>query len=63
MIPAIALVQSFKPSGQVELSAEWNGRDNTGAILDPGNYSVRGLLLVEGTPLESAPVAFTVARP
>ena len=63
IIPAIALVQSFKPFEQLELSAQWNGRDNAGALVDPGKYSARGLLLVEGTPLETAPVPFIVGRP
>ena len=63
IIPAIALVQFLKAAGQLELSAEWDGRDNKGSLVSPGNYSARALLLVEGTPLESAPVPFTVSRP
>ena len=63
IIPAIALVQFLKAAGQLELSAEWDGRDNKGSLVSPGNYFARALLLVEGTPLESAPVPFTVSRP
>jgi hypothetical protein len=63
IVPAIALVQFLKAAEQLELSAEWDGRDNKGTLVSPGNYTARGLLLVEGTPLETAPVAFTVARP
>jgi hypothetical protein len=60
IIPAIALVRTLEPAEQLELSAEWDGRDSSGEPVGAGNYTARALLLVEGTPLETRPIPFAL---
>lgn len=60
VIPAIALVRTLEPAEQLELSAEWDGRDSAGEPVGAGNYTARALLLVEGPPLATPPVSFAL---
>ena len=60
IIPAIALVRTLAPAEQFEVSAEWDGHDSLDNPVAAGNYSARGLLLVEGEPLKSPSVSFAL---
>ena len=59
-IPAIALLRTLAPAERLDLTAEWDQRTNAGAPVRPGAYTVRGLLLVEGPPRATAPVALVI---
>ena len=60
IIPAILLVRSIAPTERFELSTVWNQRTRDRKYSRPGNYTARGLLLVEGEPLETPAINFRI---
>ena len=60
VIPAIVHIRPLAPRERFELIAEWDQRDNKGRPLGVGEYSARGLLLVEGAPLATERKALTI---
>lgn len=58
VIPAIVHLRTLAAGERLELEAVWDQRTNRGSPLEPGEYAARGLLLVEGEPLATPPVAF-----
>ena len=60
MIPAILLVRALAPAERFELSIAWNQRTHHKRYAEPGTYTARGLLLVEGEPLETPAVNFRI---
>ncbi len=63
VIPAIVHVRPLAPRERFELTVEWDQRDKKGRPISPGEYSARGLLLLEGAPLVAEHKSFRlVAR-
>jgi hypothetical protein len=62
VIPAILQLRTLAPSERIELEAVWDQRTRQGELLEPGEYAARGLLLVEGEPLETPAVPFRVVE-
>ncbi len=60
VMPAIVHIRALAPRKRFELIAEWDQRDNKGRPLGVGEYSARGLLLVEGAPLATERKALTI---
>lgn len=60
IIPAIVHLRTLAPAERLELEAVWSQRAMQGRPVEPGDYTARGLLLVEGTPLETPPVPFRI---
>lgn len=58
IIPAIVHLRPLGPGQLLEAEAVWDQRTNQGRPLPPGEYTARGLLLVEGDPLETPWVPF-----
>lgn len=61
IIPAIVALRTLAPGELIELSGDWNLRDDAGATVVPGTYTARGVLLLEGASPETSPVSFTIA--
>ncbi|MGH7711047.1 MAG: BsuPI-related putative proteinase inhibitor, partial [Gemmatimonadaceae bacterium] len=61
-IPAIVHIRTLAPSERFELVAEWDQRTKQGTRVPPGEYTVRGLLLVEGEALATPAQTFHVER-
>lgn len=53
IIPAIVHLRTLAPDERLEVETVWNQRTKAGKQVRPGEYTVRGLLLVEGDPLET----------
>jgi hypothetical protein len=62
IIPAILHLRTIAPSERIELEAVWDQRTRRGTPLEPGEYAARGLLLVEGEPLETPTVPFRIVE-
>jgi hypothetical protein len=62
IIPAIVSVRALAPEEQLELKAVWDQRTKHGKRVAPGEYTARGLLLVEGNPLETPSVRFLIVE-
>lgn len=62
IIPAIVNLRPLTPEERLELRVIWEPRDREGELLEPGEYSARGLLLTEGDPLETPPVSFRIEQ-
>lgn len=60
IIPAILHLRTLAPEERLELRVTWEPRNQEGELLEPGDYSARGLLLTEGEPLETPPVSFRI---
>jgi hypothetical protein len=60
VIPAIVHLRTLAPGERLEVEAVWDQRTNAGKAAEPGEYTVRGLLLVEGAPLEIGPLPLRV---
>ena len=60
VVPAIVHIRPLAPRERFELIAEWDQRDTKGRPLAVGEYSARGLLLVEGAPLATERKALTI---
>jgi hypothetical protein len=61
VIPAIVQLRELLPGEVIKLRTSWNQRDADGVAVTGGEYFVRGLLLTDAEPVESAPVHFGVA--
>jgi hypothetical protein len=61
-IAAIAQVRELAPRESLTLEDRWDQRGDAGTAVGPGEYSVRGVLLTEGPPLESSELPFRVVR-
>jgi hypothetical protein len=60
VIPAVLRLESLAPGQLLELSDEWNQRDNAGRPVSAGNYSAYGEVLTEGAPLRAAHVPLRI---
>jgi hypothetical protein len=60
IIPAIVHLRTLAPAEQLLLETRWDQRANDGKQVAAGEYTARGLLLVEGDPLETRPVPFRI---
>lgn len=60
IIPAIVHLRTLAPGERFEIGTTWDQRTTQGRPIPPGAYSVRGLLLVEGKPLETVPVPLRI---
>ncbi len=61
IVPAIVHLRALAPGEHLELAALWDQRTSRGPIA-PGEYTARGMLLVEGEPLETPDVPFGVGE-
>jgi len=62
IIPAIVHLRSFAPAERLELETVWDQRTKQRRLVKPGDYTARGLLLVEGDPLETPLVPFSIVQ-
>jgi hypothetical protein len=62
IIPAIALLRTLAPRERVEVGVVWDQRTRQGRQVQPGDYTARAFLLVEGGTLETAAASFQIAR-
>lgn len=62
IIPAIVHLRTLAPAEQLELATVWNQRTKQGGPLEAGEYTARGLLLVEGDPLETPSARFRIVE-
>ena len=62
IIPAIVALRTLAPGEHLELAATWNQRTKKRQPVGAGNYTARGLLLVEGNPLETPQVPFVITE-
>lgn len=62
IIPAIVHLRTLAPAEQLELVTVWNQRTKQGGPLEAGEYTARGLLLVEGDPLETPSARFRIVE-
>ena len=60
IIPAIVHLRPMAPEERFELQVAWDPRTRDGQLLEPGEYTARGLLLTEGEPLETPTVEFRI---
>lgn len=60
IIPAIVHVRPLEPATKLHFSTVWDQQARDGKPVAAGNYVARGFLLVEGEPLETAEVAFSI---
>ncbi|CAN5856985.1 hypothetical protein BH24GEM1_BH24GEM1_00540 [soil metagenome] len=60
IVPAILQLRTLGPSERLELETVWDQRTTLGKPAEPGEYTARGLLLVEGDPLETPAVPFRI---
>ncbi len=60
IIPAILHLRSLAPAERLELETVWDQRTKRGTSVGPGEYTARGLLLVEGDPLETPSAPFHI---
>ena len=62
LIPAIVSLRTLSAAERLELSALWDQRTREGTAADAGEYSARGLLLLEDESLETKSVSFRIER-
>jgi hypothetical protein len=62
IIPAIVHVRVLPPNERLEIETVWDQRTNQGKPVEPGEYTARGFLLVEGYPLETSPVLLRILQ-
>jgi hypothetical protein len=62
IIPAIVHLRTLAPGERLEADAVWNQRTNQGRRVEAGEYTARGLLLVDGEPLQTASVPFAIEQ-
>jgi hypothetical protein len=62
IIPAIVHLRTLHPDERIELQALWDQRTKESRPLEPGEYAARGLLLVEGAPLETPSTPFRIVE-
>jgi hypothetical protein len=51
VVPAILRLEQLAPGAELVLEATWDGRDQRGRPLPPGNYALRGEVLTDGATL------------
>jgi hypothetical protein len=62
IIPAIVGLRALAPGERLELATVWNQQTKQRKPVGPGEYTARGLLLVEGKPLEAPPLTFAIVE-
>jgi hypothetical protein len=62
IIPAIVHLRTLAPAEQFELVTVWDQLTKSRRRVEPGEYTARGLLLVEGEPLETPSAPFRIVR-
>ena len=60
IIPAIVHVRQLVPAKKLRLATVWDQRARDGKPVGGGEYRARGFLLLEGEPLETEEVAFSI---
>lgn len=63
IIPAIVHLRPLAPAEQFELETVWDQRTRDERRVEPGGYTARGLLLVEGDALETPLAPFRIGEP
>ncbi len=59
-VPAILRIELVEPAGVLELEDVWDQRTNEGRPVDPGSYSIRGLIPTDAEPLTTEPVSLRI---
>jgi hypothetical protein len=62
IIPAIVSLRTLGSAERVELSTVWDQRTGRGSVAEVGEYTARGVLLLEGESQETKPVPFRIER-
>lgn len=63
VVQAIVRFQVLAPGEALEFTDRWNQRDNSGEPVAPGSYTIRGVVLSDGSStLESPPVSLRISR-
>lgn len=62
IIPAIVSLRTLAAAERLELSTLWDQRTREGSPAAAGEYTARGLLLLEGSSLETKSVPFRIER-
>ena len=62
IIPAIIHLRTLAPAERLEREAQWNQRTKDGTLVEAGEYTARGLLLVESDPLETPSVPLRIVE-
>jgi hypothetical protein len=60
VVPAILRLEQLAPGGELALEAIWDGRDQRGRTLLPGNYALRGEVLTDAAPLATPQRRFRI---
>jgi len=61
IVQAILRLETLGPGEAMELHQEWDQRDNSGLLVEPGRYTVKAVVLTDGTMvLESPEVALEI---
>jgi hypothetical protein len=63
VIQSILRLETLEPGGELVLDDAWDQRSHSGEQVRPGDYLVRGTLLVEGGQLASAPRELRILPP
>ena len=62
VVQAIVRFQVLAPGQALEFTDRWNQRDNAGDPVAPGPYTIRGVVLSDGSStLESPPVSLCIS--
>ena len=62
IIPAIVGLRALAPGERLELATVWDQQTKQRKPVGAGEYTARGLLLVEAKPLETPPVPFVIVE-
>lgn len=62
IIPAIVSLRTLASAERLELGAVWDQQTNRGSAAQVGEYTARGILLLEGESEETKPVSFRIER-
>jgi hypothetical protein len=60
MIPAVLRLETLAPGQVLELSGQWDQRDNAGRPVRAGDYTAYGELLTEAAPLRTGTVTLRI---
>ncbi len=63
VVPAILQIRSLAPGESLEFEDSWDQRSNTGDLVPPGDYTVRGELLAEEGPLATSEETLHIVEP
>ena len=61
-VPAILQLRMLAPGEVLELADSWVQRDNDGARVEPGEYSVSGTVPTDASPIHAGPLRLTIDR-